>query len=74
MSLNQQLALAAAVLLVAGCQSSEPIAQQRPAAAPVAADTARDPADDLTATEAAIAGMNGPYPDGIRDAVYGVAS
>jgi hypothetical protein len=58
MSLNQQLALAAAVLLVAGCQSSEPITETRPAATPIAADTAHDPADDLTATEAAIAGMN----------------
>jgi hypothetical protein len=52
------MALAALVVLAAGCQSSEPIVEARPAPAPVAADTARDPADDMTATEAAIAGLN----------------
>jgi LysM domain len=53
------MALAVAVLITAGCQSSEPLTEAPPAAAPVpAADGNRDPADDMTATEAAIAGLN----------------
>src|SRR5688572_26776433 len=74
MSLNQQLservlvslpsrlivamALVATVLLAAGCQTSEPVAEARPVRAPAPAETARDPAEDMTATEAAIAGLN----------------
>ncbi len=74
MSLNQQLsaralvsmpsraillmAVAAIVLLAAGCQTSEPIQESRPAAAPAPVDASRDPANDMTATEAAIAGLN----------------
>jgi hypothetical protein len=52
------MAITAVALLAAGCQSSEPLVEARPAPAPASADSARDPADDLTATEAAIAGMN----------------
>ena len=52
------MALAAAVLLAAGCRSAAPVVESRPAAAPVSADSARDPADDMTATEAAVAGLN----------------
>jgi hypothetical protein len=51
-------ALTAIVLLATGCQSSEPMVEARPARAPVPAQTARDPADDMTATEAAVAGLN----------------
>ena len=73
MSLNQELrprvlmlaprvfaamALCAVVLLAAGCQSAEPVVESRPAPAPASNETPRDPADDLTATEAAIAGLN----------------
>jgi len=74
MSLNQQLservlvslpsrlivamALVATVLLAAGCQTSEPVAEARPVRAPAPAESARDPAEDMTATEAAIAGLN----------------
>jgi LysM repeat protein len=74
MSLNQQLservlvslpsrlivamALVATVLLAAGCQTSEPVAEARPVRAPAPAETARDPAEDMTATEAAIASLN----------------
>ena len=74
MSLNQQLsertlvslpsrliaamALVAIALLAAGCQTSEPVAEARPARAPAPAESVRDPADDMTATEAAIAGLN----------------
>ena len=52
------MALAAIVLLAAGCQTSEPVAEAQPARAPAPADTTRDAADDLTATEAAISGLN----------------
>src|SRR5688572_15022836 len=52
------MAVTAVVLLAAGCQSPEPIVEARPAPAPASADNSRDPADDLTATEAAIAGLN----------------
>ena len=53
------MALAVAVLITAGCQSSEPLVEARAAPAPAPAeDAGKDPADDLTATEAAIAGMN----------------
>ena len=52
------MALAALVLLVSGCQTAEPVAESRPAQAPQPADNTRDPADDMTATEAAIAGLN----------------
>jgi hypothetical protein len=52
------MALAVIVLVAAGCQTSEPVTESRPARAPAPADTARDPADDMTATEAAIAGLN----------------
>jgi hypothetical protein len=74
MSLNQQLsaralvsmpsraillmAVAAIVLLAAGCQTAEPVRESRPAAAPAPADNSRDPANDMTATEAAVAAMN----------------
>ena len=74
MSLNQQLservlvslpsrlivamALVATVLLAAGCQTSEPVAEARPVRAPAPAESARDPAEDMTATEAAIASLN----------------
>jgi len=74
MSLNQQLsertlvslpsrliaamALVAIALLAAGCQTSEPVAEARPVRAPAPAESARDPAEDMTATEAAIAGLN----------------
>ncbi len=51
-------AVMAIVLLAAGCQSSEPLVEARPARAPVAPASARDPADDMTATEAAVAGLN----------------
>jgi hypothetical protein len=47
-----------AAMLVAGCQSSEPIVETRPAPPPPASADSRDPADDMTATEAAIAGLN----------------
>jgi hypothetical protein len=53
------MALAVAVLITAGCQSSEPLTESRPVSAPAPAGAAaHDPADDLTATEAAIAGLN----------------
>jgi hypothetical protein len=52
------LALAAAVLLAAGCRSADPIVESRPAAPPAPAADTREPADDLTATEAAVAGLN----------------
>jgi len=52
------LAVPAVILLAAGCQSSEPITESRAAPARAAADTTRDPADDMTATEAAVAGLN----------------
>jgi hypothetical protein len=52
------MALAVIVVLAAGCQTSEPVSEARPARAPAPADVARDPADDMTATEAAIAGLN----------------
>lgn len=52
------MAVMAVVLLAAGCQSSEPLVESRPAPAAAPADTARDPADDMTATEAAIAALN----------------
>jgi hypothetical protein len=52
------VAVAAVAMLAAGCQSSEPIVESTPARAPAPAETARDPADDMTATEAAIAGLN----------------
>jgi hypothetical protein len=54
------LALAAVAVLAAGCQTPEPVRETPPVreSAPVASDQARDPADDLTATEAAIAGLN----------------
>jgi hypothetical protein len=53
------MALAVAVLITAGCQSSEPLVESRPAPAPApVADANRDPVDDMTATEAAIAGLN----------------
>ena len=74
MSLNQQLsaralvsmpsraillmAVAAIVLLATGCQTSEPVREPRPAPVRAPADTTHDPADDMTATEAAIAGLN----------------
>src|SRR5690349_21618100 len=74
MSLNQQLsarvlvsmpsrvialmALAAIVLIAAGCQTSEVVHESRPAVAPAPADTTHDPANDMTATEAAVAGLN----------------
>jgi hypothetical protein len=51
--------VAAALLLVAGCKSSPPAAESAPP--PMAAETVHAPdttADDLTATEAAIAAMN----------------
>jgi len=54
--------LAAAVLLV-GCQSApeeQQVAQSAPAAAPSSGTTGK--ADDMTATEAAIAAMNEPAP------------
>jgi hypothetical protein len=52
------MAIAALVLLLSGCQTAEPVVEARPAPAPQSADNGRDPADDLTATEAAIAGLN----------------
>jgi hypothetical protein len=56
------VAVAALVLMAAGCQSSEPLVESAPARTPAPADTAQDPADDLTATEAAIAGLNDAPP------------
>jgi hypothetical protein len=52
------LALATAALLAAGCKTAEPVVESRAAPPPPAADTAHDPADDMTATEAAVAGLN----------------
>jgi LysM repeat protein len=52
------MAVTAVILLAAGCQSSKPLVEARPAAATATPDTARDPADDMTATEAAVAGLN----------------
>jgi hypothetical protein len=53
------MALAAVTLLAAGCQTPEPVVESRPAPrAMQPSDQARDPADDMTATEAAIAGLN----------------
>src|SRR5688500_13461917 len=52
------LALATAALLAAGCKTAEPMVESRPAPPPARDDTARDPADDMTATEAAVAGLN----------------
>lgn len=52
------MAVAAFVLLAAGCQSSKPVVETRAAPASAAAEAARDPADDMTATEAAVAGLN----------------
>src|SRR5687768_8835621 len=49
------MALVAIALLAAGCQSAEPVVEMRPARAPTPVETARNPADDMTATEAAIA-------------------
>ena len=73
MSLNQQLreprvltiaprlvalmALAAAALLVVGCRSSEPLQKPAPPRSS-APESTRDPADDMTATEAAISGLS----------------
>src|SRR5687767_12256523 len=74
MSLNQQLreprvlatltprlfalmAIVAAALLVVGCKSPPPVVETRPAQ-PVAAADVDDTANDLTATEAAVAAMN----------------
>jgi LysM repeat protein len=53
-------ALAAAAFLLAGCQTSAPVEEYTPAPAsmPSESSQARDPADDMTATEAAIAGLN----------------
>ena len=53
-------ALAAMALLASGCQTSESVEETAPvrAQAPAASEQARDPADDMTATEAAIAGLN----------------
>jgi hypothetical protein len=55
------MALAAAVLLATGCHSSPPVVESRPAAPPPAASP-RDPADDMTATEAAVSGLNEAAP------------
>ena len=52
------MALAVLIVLAAGCKTAEPVKEVRPARAPVAAEGPRDPADDMTATEAAIAGLN----------------
>jgi hypothetical protein len=52
------MALAVSVIALAGCQTSEPVVESRPAPAPVAADRDDNPVDDMTATEAAIAGLN----------------
>jgi hypothetical protein len=59
------MALLAVAVVAAGCQSSEPLVESRPAAAPApAADAERDPADDMAATEAAVAGLNeAPVPE-----------
>jgi LysM repeat protein len=52
-------ALAAMALLASGCQTSDAVEEAPAARAPAPApDQARDPADDMTATEAAIAGLN----------------
>jgi len=60
------MALALAVLITAGCQSSEPLTESTapPRSAEPSGDSSRDPADDLTATEAAIAGLNEAPADG----------
>jgi LysM repeat protein len=52
------MALAVTVLAVAGCQTSEPVVESRPAAAPASSSSEGNDADDMTATEAAIAGLN----------------
>jgi hypothetical protein len=52
-------ALAAAAWLLAGCQTSAPVEEYSPPPpAPTASSQPRDPADDMTATEAAIAALN----------------
>ena len=53
------VAFTAAALVVAGCKSApEPVAETMPGQAPVTAEARDTKADDLTATEAAIAGIN----------------
>ena len=52
------MAFVAVAVLAVGCKSAPPIAETRPAVAPVSAAPAENTANDLTATEAAIAGMN----------------
>ncbi|HEV7609581.1 MAG TPA: LysM peptidoglycan-binding domain-containing protein [Steroidobacteraceae bacterium] len=51
------MAFVAAALVVAGCKAPPPVVETRPAQ-PIAAANVDNTADDLTATEAAIAGMN----------------
>jgi LysM repeat protein len=51
------LGFMAVTLVVAGCKSAPPVVETRPAQ-PIAASDTDNSADDLTATEAAIAGMN----------------
>ena len=52
------MALVAAVLIAAGCSSPPPVVEAQPARTPVSAETSAPAADDLTATEAAVAAMN----------------
>jgi hypothetical protein len=52
------MAFIAAALIAAGCQSPPPVVEARPASAPVAPDSSEPSAEDLTATEAAVAAMN----------------
>jgi LysM repeat protein len=51
------MAFIAAALVVSGCKSAPPVVESRPAQ-PIAASDKDTTADDLTATEAAVAGMN----------------
>jgi LysM repeat protein len=51
------MAFVAAALAVSGCKSAPPVVESR-AAQPIAAPDKDTTADDLTATEAAVAGMN----------------
>jgi hypothetical protein len=52
------MAFMAAIVVAAGCQSSKPVVEARAPARSAPADDTRDPMDDMTATEAAIAAMN----------------
>src|SRR3982750_1314995 len=52
------MALMAAAVLAAGCKSAPPPVQQPPRSEPPAAAQVETPADDLPATEAAVAALN----------------